>query len=365
MKFNKLIVLSSLLFLVLCLSIGVATANENTTVESAELNIGEDSVESNDSMVSDDLEDEYNAEIIAKDTTQKYNGDNEVVVKLVDDEKDIIYGAKMLINGVKSPTYDYAGYYYFHFDLKSGIHKLKITIDDTQYNAKPVVINLKILKTKFTGRIFCKSYFGTDKTKITMKARAYNDDLGYYENGYFTFKVYGKTYKVKTKNGLATKTIRINRAGTFTYAAAFTSEKFSSSGIGKGKLYVYSTSKKARTFKVGKYSIVLSGARYLKLINAKNTNNKIFFEINTNKFIKQKYRHSTSFGKYTYKTVNARVIFYIGYGGKTGLQSTYPYKYSMYFTTRYQFPDSFCTPAIVGTKHCSVINKLNSAKTTR
>ena len=56
------------------------------------------------------------------------------------------------------------------------------------------------------------------------------------------------------------------------------------------------------------------------------------------------------------------MIFYIGYGGKNGLQGTFPNKYSMYFTTRYQFPDSFCTPKVVGNKQSSLINKLNSAK---
>lgn len=362
MKFNNLILLGSFLLLVLLLGIGAATANENNTIESVELDVGKDLSDSNESLNSNDSAEEYNAVIIAKNSTQKYNGDNEVAVKIVDNDNKIINNAKVRINDSITPTYDDEGIYYFYFDLNPGDHNLKITLDNSHHKAKPVFINLKIVKSKFTGKIKCKSYWGISNDKFTMRATVYNDDLAYYENGYVTFKVNGKSYKVKTKNGVATKTIRIKKPGTFTYTAKFTNDKYSSSVTGKGKFYVYSTSKKARTFKIGKYKTVLSKNRYIKLVKAKNTNKAVFFELNTNKFIKQTYRDYYGNGRYTYKTVNARIIFYIGYGGKNGLQGTFPNKYSMYFTTRYQFPDSFCTPKVVGNKQSSLINKLNSAK---
>lgn len=270
MKFNNLILLGSFLLLVLLLGIGVATANENNTIESVELDVGQDLSDSNESLNSNDSAEEYNAVIIAKNSTQKYNGDNEVAVKIVDNENKIINNAKVRINDCITPTYDDGGIYYFYFDLNPGNHSLKITLDDSHHKAKPVFINLKIVKSKFTGKIKCKSYWGTNKGKVTMKATAYNDELFYNENGQFTFKVNGKSYKVKTKNGVATKTIRIKKAGTFTYTAKFTSDKYSSSPTGKGKLYVYSTSKKARTFKIGKYKIVLSLAQMKNWFDAIN-----------------------------------------------------------------------------------------------
>ena len=270
MKSNNLIVSVSILLLVLFLSIGIATANENNTAEHMELGGDEDSIKSDVLKDSDDFDEGYTAKIIARNTTQKYNGDNEVVVKIVDSDNEIIDGADVFINDHYIPTYDEEGKYYFYFDFNPGNHKLKITLDDNHYTAKPVFINLKILKSKFTGKIKCKSYWGTNKGTLTMKATAYNDELFYNENGQFTFKVNGKSYKVKTKNGVATKTIRIKKPGTFTYTAKFTSDRYSSSPTGKGKLYVYSTSKKARTFKIGKYKIVLSQAQMKNWFDAIN-----------------------------------------------------------------------------------------------
>ena len=287
MKFNNLILLGSFLLLVLLLGIGVATANENNTIESVEIDVGKDLSDSNESLNSNDSAEEYNAVIIAKNSTQKYNGDNEVAVKIVDNDNKIINNAKVRINDRITPTYDDEGIYYFYFDLNPGNHSLKITLDDSHHKAKPVFINLKIVKSKFTGKIKCKSYWGTNKGKVTMKATAYNDELFYNENGQFTFKVNGKSYKVKTKNGVATKTIRIKKAGTFTYTAKFTSDRYSSSPTGKGKLYVYSTSKKARTFKIKGYKIVVPIKKFNKLVNAKNTNKIVYFKIKTNKHVKQ------------------------------------------------------------------------------
>lgn len=362
MKFNNLIVSVSILFLLLFLSVGIAAANENNTIVSPENDIGDDLSDSDESVDSNDSAEVYNAKIIAKNTTQKYNGDNEVAVKIVNKENGIVNSAKVRINDRITPTYDDEGIYYFYFDLKPGNHKLKVTLDDKYHKAKPVLINLKIVKSKFTGQIKCKSYWGTDKDKLTMKATVYNDELFYHENGYVTFKVNGKSYKVKTKNGVAIKTIRIKKAGTFTYIAKFTSEKYSSSVTGKGKLYVYSTSKKSRTFNVKGYKIVVPLKKYIKLVHVKNTKKWVSYEIKTNKFIKQTYRHYYMGNNYVYKTVNARGIICISFGGQKGIQTAPPNKYSLYLFTRCQGPDRFCTPSINGQKISSEINKLNKAK---
>ena len=410
MKFNNLILLGSFLLLVLLLGIGVATANENNTIESVELDVGQELSDSNESVNSNDSAEEYNAVIIAKNSTQKYNGDNEVAVKIVDKDNKIINNAKVRINDRITPTYDDEGIYYFYFDLNHGDHSLKITLDDSHHKAKPVFINLKIVKSKFTGKIKCKSYWGTNKGKVTMKATAYNDELFYNENGQFTFKVNGKSYKVKTKNGVATKTIRIKKAGTFTYTAKFTSDRYSSSPTGKGKLYVYSTSKKARTFKIKGYKIVVPIKKFNKLVNAKNTNKIVYFKIKTNKHVKQevgngkrvakwkfmgkvlpetahKYgwkttnlvKHWMDEGVYyytcnaykkvyetkmNYRTVNAKVLMEISYGGKKGGQSSVANRYLIFLTTPYQNPGyDACSPWVSGSKISKDISTLNKAKT--
>ena len=116
MKSNNLIVSVSILLLVLFLSIGIATANENNTAEHMELGGDEDSIKSDVLKDSDDFDEGYTAKIIARNTTQKYNGDNEVVVKIVDSDNEIIDGADVFINDHYIPTYDEEGKYYFYFD---------------------------------------------------------------------------------------------------------------------------------------------------------------------------------------------------------------------------------------------------------
>ena len=302
------------------------------------------------------------------------------------------------------------GKYYFSHSLYTGNYNLKFTLNSNHYKAKTVYMNLKIIKSKFNGKINCKSYWGTEKSSVKMTAKAYNKYWEYNENGYFTFKVNGKSYKVKTKNGVETKTINIKKPGTYTYYAKFTNRNYYSSPIGKGKLYVYSISKKARTFKIKGYHVVVPIKKYKKLINAKNINKAVTFEIKSKKYIKQKVakaqrvykwkymgkvhpttahrygwkvtnivKHWISDGEYyatcsaykkiavtklTYMNVKVRVSIIIAYGGKTGNIYGFPNKYSLYLTTPYQNPGyESCEPGINGYKISSQINKLNKAKT--
>ena len=353
MKFNKLFVWSSIILL-LFLSIGIAAANENTTFDAVGLDTDEDLGE---------IDEGYNAKIIAENITQEYDAENQITIKIVDNDDNLIEMAKPYCDDDLYLDFDYDGKYYFSHGLDAGNHEVQFILDDGIYKAEPVSVNIKILKSTFYGDIKCKSYHGTNKDTLTMKATVYDPYDDSYPEGYVIFKVNGKSYKVKTKNGVATKTIKIKKAGTYTYTAKFMNENYKSSQTGKAKLYVYSTSKKARTFNMGKYKVVLSAYKYKKLVKAKNTNRMVDFTVKTNKFIKQSYRDYSGFQKYTVKTVNARVLFYIVYGGKSGAQGAEPNKYCMRFTTVYQYPDSFCTPSISGYKISSVLNKLNSAKT--
>ena len=54
------------------------------------------------------------------------------------------------------------------------------------------------------------------------------------------------------------------------------------------KIYVYSTSKKAKTFKIKGYKFTLNMKQYTKLINAKNTGKTVQYKIKTNKLKKTK-----------------------------------------------------------------------------
>lgn len=359
MKLKNFIVLTFLLML-LFLSIGVATANENATLESVEFN-ADDNLTDYNGYYSDD--EKYNAKIIAEDITREYDVDCEVPVYIVDNNNNPISGAEPYFDGYLNSWYDSDGYYYFYpMYLDAGTHNIEISLDDGIYRAEPAIVNIKIVKSVFYGDIKCKTYYGTDKTTLTMKATVYNPDEDCYEDGYVTFKVNGKSYKVKTKNGVATKTIKIKKAGTYTYTAKFTNKNYKSSVTGKAKLYVYKTSKSARTFKIKSYKIVVPLNKYKQFVNAKNTNKLIYLTLKTNKYVKQKvYFYNKGF-----KAVKARVSILFTYGGKNGGQYGAPNKYYMTLMTPYQNPGyDYCTPWLYGAKKSTTINKLNSAKTTK
>lgn len=350
MNFKNLIVLGTFL-LVLFVAMGVTTANENTTVNAVELDANEDL---------GTIDGEYNAKIIAENRTISVD-EKEISIKIVDNDSNPIVGAEPFFPEGYLVNTDSDGQYYFAHDLGVGNYILFFSLNDGIYKAKSVPFNLKIIKSKFDGKITCQSYWGTAGDTLTMKATV-KDSSNNREVGTVTFKVNGKSYTVKTKSGVATKTIKIKKAGVFTYSATFKSENYKYAGVGKGKLYVYSISKKARTFKIKKNSYVLPVSKYKKLVNAKNTNKLVEFTLKTGKVIKQTYRKYYAFQKYNLKHVKANILFYIGYGGKSGAQGVMPNEYLIRFTTKYQYPDSFCKPSVSGYKYSSQINKLNNFK---
>ena len=378
MKLKSLIVLGALL-LVLFVSVGITTAHENTTA-GVELNA---EVNSNDNTqdialaietTSDDVYGDEKVVIIDITDYNGYSGDKKVldyeeqfISCKVKDGADYIDDAYVCMYDENGNEYEVwwdeeNGYYWVEDKLPVGNHEITICLEDSYYTADPLVNSVVVEKAYFAGDVFCKAYYGTTSDTLTMKATV-KDSYGYREDGTVTFKVNGKSYTVKTKNGVATKTVKIKKAGTYTYSAIFKSGNYLDKGVGKAKLYVYSTSKKARTFNVKGYKIVVPLSKYKKLVTAKNTNKPVFYEIKTNKFIKQTYRYYYNGNNYVYKTVKARGIICISFGGKQGLQTAPPNKYSLFLFTRYQFPDSFCTPRISGQKISSEINKLSKAKT--
>lgn len=379
MKFKKFIALATLL-LILFISIGITTANENATAESLELNAEANSIETKtgDSdyddyyNYDDDYGDDYEATIV--DTTDYYGDEGERILDYEDQlitikvENDYGYMDDTYVSmyDEKGNFYESwwdgdAEYYWFENKLPAGTHEITVFLDDEYYTAEPLTYSVLVEKSYFYGTVTCKSYYGTTSDTLTMKATV-KDSYNYREDGTVTFKVNGKSYTVKTKNGVATKTIKIKKAGTYTYTATFKSGNYIDKGVGKAKLYVYSISKKARTFKIKSYKVVMPVSKYKKLIKAKNTNKLITFELKTNKYIKQKVGHY----KYNLKTVKAKVSFIFSYGGKNGGQYGFPNKFSMCLTTPYQNPGwDYCTPWIYGAKKSTSINKLNSAKTTK
>ena len=106
--------------------------------------------------------------------------------------------------------------------------------------------------------------------------------------------------KSKLKNGVATKKIKIKKTGTYKYTAELTDNNYKNSKTGKAKLFVYSASKKARTFKVKGYKIIVPLSKYKKLVEAKNTGKSVSYYIKSNKHIKQQIRKMKTTTKWKY-----------------------------------------------------------------
>lgn len=353
---NKLFMLGLALILFLSISCVCAGENETTLDDSSQNLLSESEITS--------VGDNYDAEFIADDFSEKYSPFNEFNVLLFDDYGNELEGENVILvwNNGKQESLDewedYSGYNTY-IDKNVGSYKATVVLKDSDFNAKPVTLNVKI--TKANVKLYPKVYYSTQNHYATLKTTVYDQNGDAVDEGTVKFTIDGKSYNVKVKDGVAVKKVKLSKAKTYTYKVTFTGNNYNSKSA-KSKVHVYSTSKSARTFKIGKYKYTLALSKYKKLVNAKNTGKTVSFELKTGKYIKQRYRDYYDFKKYTIKNVNARVLFYICYGGKNGAQGSLENMYTMRFTTRYQYPDSFCTPSIVGFKQSREINKLNKAK---
>ncbi|WP_292745919.1 Ig-like domain-containing protein [Methanobrevibacter sp.] len=350
--------------------------------------------------------------LVSKNVTMYYDDVTaEITVYALDEKGRHISGLNVLMNGDYYPDYDDNDGYQFLIDyLPVGTHKFQISLDEEEYVADPIDVQVKILKS--TPTLTAKKWYSTKGQYVTLRAEVEDEyQSGWIDEGTVTFKINGKSYTVKVNGGDAVKKVKISKTGTYTYTATFKSSNHYTKTV-KSKIYVYSTSKKARTFSIGKYKVTLSLNQFKKLVNAKNTNKLVAFEVKTNKYftqnvgsyktiIKWKYmgkmtpewahqkgykiknyvKHWISDGEYyytcdgykkvsinkmVYKTVSGKVSIIFSYGGKAGGQYAFPNKYCITLTTPYQNPGwDYCKPWLCGAKKSTEINNLNSAKTTK
>ena len=257
------------LLLLVLLTVSAVSANENSTdIVSTDENSDEViSVQADDDLLQ---KGSYNAKIIASDYSGYY-GSSKVLKVNVKDSK-----GKNLKSVFATVTYsdgseDYeqsnsAGNMYFHPGLYPGNYKAKIKLDDSEYKAKPVSINLKILKSPVKMSVN-KITTKTNKY-VTLKATV-KDKSGYaVDEGYVTFKINSKNYKVKVNNGVATKKIRFKTAGTYSYTATFTSKNYNTKKASSSVVV-----KKASTghyIKKAGYTFKVTNSQYKRIQYVKN-----------------------------------------------------------------------------------------------
>lgn len=269
MKFKKLIILTCLLLLIF----GVATvsAEENTT------DGGSDEININDVNG-------YNARIIAKDISEEYDpyAGNNMIFSIedlngnpIEDAKPTVTYDNKKVDAILDGEHDFSkksGTYFLDRDPDVGNHKVKIQLNTSKYRAEPVSFNVKI--SKIATKLTLKKYVTTTNEYVILKAIVkdkYGDEIC---EGKVKFKVGGKTYSVKVKDGVATKKIRLNKAKTYTYTAKFTGP-FYKTKTASSKLYIKKT-KKYYTLKITNpkiqrtFKVQLPYKQYVKVLNAKN-----------------------------------------------------------------------------------------------
>lgn len=123
---------------------------------------------------------------------------------------------------VKESRYftDSKGVTYITPALPAGVYSVIISADDENITAKNITKTATIVKT--TTKVTAKKVTAYKGYKITLKAVLSKTKTNEKINqGKVKFKINGKTYTVKVKKGVATKTIKLNKVGTYKYTAQF------------------------------------------------------------------------------------------------------------------------------------------------
>ena len=178
---------------------------------------------------------------------------------------------------------------------------------DSKYAPITRTVNATVKANPATNvKISTKIYYSNTKQYTVLNAIIKDGNGKPIKEGKVQFKINGKTYNVNVKNGVATKKIKLTKAKTYTYAATYLeNDYYKKSQTSKNKVYVYSSSKNARTFKVKGYKFTLTQNQYNKLINAKNTGKTLFYKVKTNKKIIQTVQKISYSYKWKYvKTVD-------------------------------------------------------------
>ena len=299
-------------------------------------------------------------EIIVDDLDLYYSTAYSYIVSLVDEYGDSIYDVEELKvtyddGDEEIGEYDDEGYYLFSMD-KIANRKATLTLTDPYYWAYPVTINVKISKSPV--KITTKNYYSNTKQYSILKAIVKDTDGEPIAEGKVKFDINGKSYYVNVENGVATKKIKLTKAKTYTYSTTYVgNDHYNDSKTASSKIYVYSSSKKARTFSVKGYKFTLTQNQYNKLINAKNTGKTVSYNLKTNKKVKQ----TITYDHKKFKSVKAVVYAHISYGGKEPRgQMQYPNKYSIFIQTKYT---AYATKGkLILTTKASTINELKNAK---
>lgn len=297
--FNKKLVLFSI-FLIALLSLSVVSAEESITdLDDYSGNIvGLDNVDDS-SLSTSDCDDNFDLELKATDSDDletssveiqedslENSADELVSVKSEDllgasvDSEDALQASDDYCSGsIKSVTayylaykpvaFSWTGHFVGYFKVYKGsklVYKSYIDDYDGSYeytfgnsgvgtyttklvdSYQGVIATGKLVIKKVKPKVSVKSFTTTAGKKFTVYAYVYNKQGFDLNGGTVKFRIAGKTYKAKVKNGVAKKTIRVpKKAKTYRCKATY---------LGTKNAKVSSTSFKMKVKKAPKYKVV-------------------------------------------------------------------------------------------------------------
>ena len=277
---NKFFMLG--LIMIVFLSVSCVCAGDNETVtddSSSDLDL-----ENEDTLV----ESNYNAEFIADDFSGKYSPYNEFNVLLFDENGDeISYEDVRLVwnNGKQEQLYEWDGYsgYNTYIDKSVGNYKATVVLKDSDYNAKPISVNVKI--TTAAVKLTAKKWVSTTKQYSYLKVYVKDQNGDPVDEGTVKFTVNGKSYNVNVRDGVAVKKIKLTKAKNYKYKATFSGKNYKSKTT-TSKIYV-KKAKKYYTIKITNpkikktFKVKLAYKKYVKILNAKNKNKMAIADVFT------------------------------------------------------------------------------------
>ena len=127
--------------------------------------------------------------------------------------------------------------------LPVGKYVFKISHDDTKDNVTAAAVSKVLSIVKTTTKVTAKKASAYKGYKVTLKAVLSKTKDGKKVNeGKVKFKINGKTYTVKVKNGAATKKIKLTKVKTCKYTAQFLgNENIKKCKVASGKAVVKNT----------------------------------------------------------------------------------------------------------------------------
>ena len=223
--------------------------------------------------------------------------------------------------GKNNIKYGWDGYFEGYFKIyngKSVVYETKVdttelvsdykSYDDHDYTYKGSAISgagtYKAVITDVNGKVLSKATIKINKAPTRVKSKNFVSRIGAKKSikayvydksnskkgigGTAKFKINGKTYTVKVKNGVATlkKVILPLKSKTYKFKVTFSGDKNHKASsavfkfrLSKSKVFIL---KKDRTLKVGKYVIKLSPAQYKSLVKAFKKGKTKLLKKNTN-----------------------------------------------------------------------------------